>query len=256
MIAAILNVFQFEFRRSLTPGRITLWAALAAFPSGLILLMRLANGNVPVTDDFYIGALFVLIPQLTCMLALLLWMTPAIQSELEASSWPYLAIRPRGRRAVLIGKYLNAVLWTFATMSVSLSAAIVIASPLYLTQTFFVLFAIGTISALSYGTLYALIAVAVPQRAMIMALAYTLVVEYVIGFVPAIINQLTFQFRLRAIFVQWMGWDDIPTGISAVTVSDQHALVHFFWILVMMGAMIATALFILDRRQFVAADDG
>ncbi len=254
MLATIINVFQFEFRRSLTPPRIALWGVLVSFPSLLLLLTRFATYN-EIDSDYYVGALFILIPQLTCMLALLLWMTPAIQSELEASSWPYLAVRPRGRRAVLIGKYLIAVLWTFATMTVSLSMAILIADPQYLTKTYIVLFTIGTLSALSYGTMYALIAVAVPQRAMIMALAYTLVVEYVVGFIPAIINQLTFQFRLRAMFVQWMGWDDIPQGLSALTVSDQHSIVHFLSMIVMMGVIIATAFFILDRRQFVASDD-
>lgn len=254
MWEAALNVFQFEFRRSLSPARVSVWLGLAAFPSVLMALMRLTGANTSV-DDTFVVVLYFLIPQLTCMLALLLWMSPAIQSELEASSWPYLAVRPRGRRAVLIGKYLNAVLWTFATMSVSLSGAVLIAAPLHPTKTFVVLFTIGTLAACAYGVLYALIAVVIPQRAMIMALAYTIVVEYIVGFIPALINQVTFQFRLRAIFVQWMGWDDIPQGLSAVTVSEQHSVVHILMIFVMMGLIGWVSLFILDRRQFVASDD-
>jgi hypothetical protein len=254
MLEAVANVFQFEFRRSLTPPRIAMWCALVAFPSVLLILVRLTPGPKP--DELFVSALFILIPEVTCMLALLLWMTPAIQSELESSAWPYLAIRPRGRRAVLIGKYLNAVLWTFATMTVSLSCAIVIADPLHLTKTFIVLFMICSISALAYGTLYALIAVAIPQRAMIMALAYSVVVEGIIGFIPAVINQLTFNFRLRAMFVQWMGWDKIPRGISSVTVTNQHSIVHFLLILVMMAVIAKVTLVILDRRQFVASDEG
>jgi hypothetical protein len=115
---------------------------------------------------------------------------------------------------------------------------------------------ICSISALAYGTLYALIAVAIPQRAMIMALAYSVVVEGIIGFIPAVINQLTFNFRLRAMFVQWMGWDKIPRGISSVTVTNQHSIVHFLLILVMMAVIAKVTLVILDRRQFVASDEG
>ena len=51
MLAAAINVFQFEFRRSLTPARIAMWGALAAFPSALILLMRLGSGKRRISDQ-------------------------------------------------------------------------------------------------------------------------------------------------------------------------------------------------------------
>jgi hypothetical protein len=35
--------------------------------------------------------------------------TPAVSVELERRSWVYLAVRPNGSTAVLIGKYLAAV---------------------------------------------------------------------------------------------------------------------------------------------------
>ena len=255
MLEAVLNVFQFELRRSLTRQRIVLWVLLAVFPS-LLLSLMLFDESAGLSDELIIGVLYVLVPQLTCMLSLLLWMTPAIQSELETSAWPYLAVRPRGRRAVVIGKYFNAVLWTIITMGVSLSLAIMVAQPLHLTKTFAVLFAIGTLSAFGYGTLYALIAVIIPQRAMIMSLAYTLVIEYVIGFVPAIINHVTFSFRLRVLFIDWMGWSNMPQGASAIMSSDQHAIVHLFMMLVLMAIFTASTMYILNRREFVASDDG
>ncbi|MFP6674919.1 MAG: hypothetical protein VB878_07550 [Pirellulaceae bacterium] len=255
MLEAVLNVFQFELRRSLTRQRIVLWALLAVFPS-LLLSLMLFDESAGLSDELIIGVLYVLVPQLTCMLSLLLWMTPAIQSELETSAWPYLAVRPRGRRAVVIGKYFNAVLWTIITMGVSLSLAIMVAQPLHLTKTFAVLFAIGTLSAFGYGTLYALIAVIIPQRAMIMSLAYTLVIEYVIGFVPAIINHVTFSFRLRVLFVDWMGWSNMPQGAAAIMSSDHHAIVHLFMMLVLMAIFAGSTMFILNKKEFVASDDG
>jgi hypothetical protein len=207
-------------------------------------------------DEFIVGVMYVLIPQLTCMLSLLLWMTPAIQSELEASAWPYLAVRPRGRRAMMIGKYFNAVLWTVVTIGVSLALAILVAQPIHLTKTYAVLFAVGTLAAFGYGTLYALIAVIIPQRAMIMSLAYTLVIEYVVGFVPAMINQVTFSFRLRVLFFKWMGWTNAPRSVSVIMDSEQHAIVHLLMILVLMSVFTGVTLILLGKKEFVASDDG
>ncbi len=37
---------------------------------------------------------------------------PLVHAELEGRTWIYLAVRPRGRVSVLLGKYLTAVAWT------------------------------------------------------------------------------------------------------------------------------------------------
>ena len=64
-------------------------------------------------------AMYYLIPEVTCLLGLLLWATPAISTEIEGQTWVYLTLRGSGRSAVVIGKYLTAVFWT---LSAALSA--------------------------------------------------------------------------------------------------------------------------------------
>jgi ABC-type transport system involved in multi-copper enzyme maturation permease subunit len=253
MREAIVNVFEFEFRRGLTWSRLGLWGILTLFPSVLVTLMQLGpnadNSDLAVTVLYYLT-------QVTCMLTLLIGITSAVQSELEGNSWQYLAVRPNGRRAMLVGKYLHAVMWTCIIVTLSLLPAILILRPMNLSQTFLILLTLGWLTAFSYGTLYALMAVILPQRAMILALAYTIVIEFVIGFIPAVINQFTFQFRLRAVLVDWMGWAEVPGMFSAFTATELHFAVHLLLMFVMMAVLTKIAFVVLDRRQFVASDDG
>ena len=55
-----------------------------------------------------------------------LWATPAISAELERRSWVYLAVRPNGGTAVLLGKYLAAVSWVLTAALVGLAIALAI----------------------------------------------------------------------------------------------------------------------------------
>ena len=127
MIHAILSVFAFEYRRSLTYGRLATWLILVLVPVILMGAVKLATTQIeggefsrrnPEAQEFIATTLFyffsyILIPQVACMLGLLLWATPSIHSELEGNTWIYLTMRPNGKQAVLFGKYLVAVFWRF-----------------------------------------------------------------------------------------------------------------------------------------------
>ncbi len=121
-------VFAFEWRRAMSPGRIAWWLVLAAFPVFLVVMIRvvtqfqLPNGAEAI-ENARIGwawALFFLIPMLVTMLGTLLWTAPAVSAELERKSWVYIAIRPEGRTAMLLGKYLAAVTWILPAALVGL----------------------------------------------------------------------------------------------------------------------------------------
>ncbi len=108
MIPEIWKVFLFEWHRSLTVGRILTWSVLLLVPVSLMgAVLFLTRSEIPST--FLYVATYILVPQVICMLGLLLWATPAIHSELEAKTWVYLAMRPAGKQAILLGKYLVAV---------------------------------------------------------------------------------------------------------------------------------------------------
>ncbi len=97
MIPEIWKVFLFEWHRSLSVGRILTWLVLLLVPVALMgAVLFLTRSEIPST--FLYVATYILVPQVICMLGLLLWATPAIHSELEAKTWVYLAMRPPANR--------------------------------------------------------------------------------------------------------------------------------------------------------------
>jgi ABC-type transport system involved in multi-copper enzyme maturation permease subunit len=118
MFSALWHVLTFEGRRTRTRDRIVSWLALALFPSLLMILLQSQSQREIPSEPLAIMS-FYLVVQIGCMLGLLLWATPAIGSELEAQTWVYVAVRPHGKLAILLGKYLIATAWTASAGIVS-----------------------------------------------------------------------------------------------------------------------------------------
>jgi ABC-type transport system involved in multi-copper enzyme maturation permease subunit len=202
MFQAALSVFRFELRRSLTVGRICIWSALCLFPCLLVATLRVqSRGNIP--DEAYAIICYVLVPQVSCMLGLLLWATPAIGAELEAQSWINLAVRPHGRTAVAMGKYAVAVVWT---ASYGILSSIVVSLLAGVDEMFALMASLCTLvvlSSIAYSALYLLIGATFYRRATVAAVVYSLVLEGLISWIPATINQITVSYRLRTLHSDW-----------------------------------------------------
>lgn len=253
---SVWGVMQFEFRRSLTIPRITVWLGLAFFPVIIIGLLQYAPTNHPDPQVFWSVILYGLIPEATCLAGLLLWMSPAVHSELERKSWVYLAVRPDGRRAILLGKYLAALAWTISAAWLSLLIAVPLAGPPDSLRTWGVLSLLAVLSCMGRGAIYALIAVIVPQRAMVFAVAYTLVFEFLVGLIPALINQFTVQLRLRSLLVHWMDWSQrLPAG-SQLLFDDSSTTQHLTLLAIHIFAALTIAVFVLEHRQFATSEEG
>ncbi len=99
----ILTVIRFEMRRTRTDARAATWLIMVLFPAGLLALYRLqarTEPNFEPLDERVLGlVLYGLIPQVVCLLGLLLWVAPMLQAELEGRTWIYLAVRPGGKIA-------------------------------------------------------------------------------------------------------------------------------------------------------------
>jgi hypothetical protein len=81
------------------------------------------------------------------------------------------------------------------------------------------------------------------------------VVEYMAGFLPAVINQLTVSLRLRSLLVRWMGWERaLPTELQLL-VDTQPAWVQILAVVILASVMLCTAGLILARRQFPPAEE-
>ncbi len=251
---SIVAVFRFEWRRSLEGFRIAAWFVLALFTPALILLVQSRqNSN---TGDFVIGSvIFLLVVEVTCLLGLLLWGAPLIQSELESHSWIYIAVRPRGRVHLLLGKYANAVVWVFLACLAAITLTAKIAWMIDTVQFWMVIVVLSFLSSLAYGALYVLMAVLFPRRAMVLAVGYTLVFEGLVSLVPATINRLTIQYRLRSLLVHWMGWyEQIPDDAKSL-VSQAPPWQNVVLLLVITTSLLGVAVVAIQFREYLTGGE-
>ena len=224
-------VFVFEWKRALTVPRMAWWTVMTVFPVSMVALIRFTAQKNPPPREFWAGFFFALFPMLVSMLGTLLWATPAISAELERRSWIYLTVRPNGGTAVLLGKYLAAVTWILPAAVVGVSIAV----PLSVSNEAWSLWWGGAgdawgdarlqtaikeawtlwwtmirlvcLSCPAYAAIYLLLGTLMPRRALVLAVAYTLIFELLMGLIPAVINKMTFQYRLRALLFEWC---DLP----------------------------------------------
>lgn len=190
------------------------------------------------------------------LLGLLLWATPVVQADLEGRTWIYLAVRPRGRASVLLGKFSTAVIWTTLAGGTSASICLYIAQPPHawlLWRSILVVIALGS---MGYGALFCLIGVMIPRRAMVIAVAYTLIFEFLVSFIPAVINQFTVHYRLRNLLVQFMGWRELlPDGTGEVLLGDQPAWLHIAILALFVVTLLVVATQAVQLKEYVTADE-
>lgn len=206
----ILGVVKLEIQRSLTTARILAWLAMAIFPVMIVSLtawqMSDFQTNLPAEEATFAFSmmLYVLLPQVVTPLGLLLWATPVVSSELEGQTWIYAVTRANGRRAVLLGKYIVAILWSSSTAIASATVAVPITGMPNALQAWMVICFLVVLSAFAYAALFVLIGTLFQRRAMITAFVYMIGVEAFMSLIPATINQLTVSYRLRSILVHAM----------------------------------------------------
>jgi ABC-type transport system involved in multi-copper enzyme maturation permease subunit len=252
----IAAVFLFEWKRALTLPRIFWWLVLALFPVSIFMLIYFSPAGMP-SRDLMLMLLYALFPMLISMLGTLLWTAPAVSAELERKSWPYLAVRPNGSSAVILGKYLAAVSWVVPTALVGLTGALWFAPVLDYWHAWSTMARLVCLSCPAYAAIYLVLGILFPQRAMVIGVAYSLIFELVIGFVPALINQLTVQYRIRSLLANW--------GEISVDMSGEVDMTAFFgnespWHHVAMLAgyticLLVLAVILVRFREFTTADE-
>jgi ABC-type transport system involved in multi-copper enzyme maturation permease subunit len=249
----ILAVAGFQLRRLLAPQRVILAIVGAAFPAAVMLAVRRIAGGID--RDFGVVLLYALVPEAVCMLGLLVTMCPVVADELERGTWQHVAVRPGGRRSLLLGTFLAAVVWTAAVALVALGLTLLAAGLPGSGRLAAIFAALVVVSCVGRAALFALPAVILPRRALVASVAAALVVEYMAGFLPAVINQLTVSLRLRSLLVRWMGWERaLPTELQLL-VDTQPAWVQILAVVILASVMLCTAGLILARRQFPPAEE-
>ncbi len=259
---ALRAVFLHEWKRSMTAGRIAWWLVMAAFPPAITVLIRtIPNFERMPTEDlntFWSIMLYVLIPCVCSALGVLLTAGPAVATELEQRSWVYMATRPNGIFWLLIGKYLVAVTWGVTAAWAGAASAIVFTNAPSPFQIWFALSALSLLACFSYSAVFLLVGVISPKRAMVFCVMYTGFVEIVLGLIPALINRLTVQFRLRSLLVQWVPLNEKirkDASFSYVFGEDSAAL-HILWLLALAAVFLIAAIVIAYRKEFTTATEG
>ncbi len=254
--SSVLAVFLFEWRRAFTLARMGWWMVLALFPALIVSMIRFALRGETMPHEPWIVMLFTLIPMLVSMLGTFLWATPVVSAELERKSWVYLAVRPHGTINVLIGKYLVALTWALSAALVGLCAAMVII-PHDSMRIGGVIARITLLSCPAYAALYLLLGTLFPKRSMVIAVAYTLVFELIISFIPAIINTLTVQYRIRTLLFIWSDME-INAEMNALLafLGEPPAWEHVVVLIAYTLTLLVAAIGVVRAREFSSTEEG
>ncbi len=267
---SLLAVVRFEWTRTMTSGRIAWWVVLAAFPvviTGLVRWFTYDTVNqVPAERmaDFleaqqtvWTIVLYMLVPCVAAAIGVLLSAAPAIAGELEQRSWVYMATRPNGVFWLMLGKYIVAVLWGASAAIAGVSMAIPITGMGMQAgfDLWWTMLRLCLLSCAAYAAIYMLIGAIIPHRAMVFCVAYTGVVEVMISLIPAVVNRITVQYRLRSLFVSWTGAEDRLQDMPffEYVFNEDGNTLQILWLLALTSVFLVAAVVIAHRREFTAA---
>jgi hypothetical protein len=253
-LGSTLAVAAFQLHRLLSWQRLVMAGLGVVFPAAVMLAVG-RTARAGLDDDLAVLMLYALVPEAVCMLGLLVTMCPVVADELERGTWVHVAVRPGGRRALLLGTYLAAVAWTgaVALLATILTLAVMpLPDPLRVARIFT---ALVVISTLGRAALFSLPAVIMPKRALVASVAAALVVEYLAGFLPAVVNQATVSLRLRSLLVAWMQWRQRLPAEMQLLVDPQPPWVQIAAVAALATVLLAAAAVILEFRQFPPSDE-
>ncbi len=249
----VIDIIQFELTRSMTAGRIAIWAALVSFPVALFTILSFVNPTAQI--EWWGLTLYFLVPEVVCLLGLLLWATPAISTEIEGQTWIYLAMRRSGRSIVLIGKYLTAIIWTVSAALVAITTCMLIVGAIGGFRLWAVMCALALLSCIAHAAIYLFIGVMFHRRTMATAVAYTLGIEYALSLVPALANKLTVNYRLRGLLANWMDWEVARSNAESVF-GHEPAWTHLLVLTAITLSMLGIAVFRLSRAEYPTQQEG
>ena len=256
------DVMIFELRRSMTIGRIAIWVMLVAFPVAIITAMSMI-ARIDMGDRYnpeeliepFGMAMYFLIPEVSCLLGLLLWATPAISTEIEGQTWVYLTMRSSGRSMVLLGKYLTAVIWTLTAALASVAMCTIIVGPTIGSELWWVLTKLVVLSCFVHAALYLMIGAVFYRRTMVAAVLYTVLVEYVVSFIPALVNKFTINYRLRGLLADWMDWESARSQAENIFGSEP-ASTHLQMLALMVAVLLGVAVYWVERTEYPTQQEG
>ncbi|MBM4062739.1 MAG: ABC transporter permease [Planctomycetes bacterium] len=208
--------------------------------------------DVPAFDTYCAIYLFLLYPQAVCLLLALFYGTSVLADELDGKTLTYLFVRPLPRWRFVAGKYLGIVASLALPTAASLGAAWLIAGAPGGATLIGALLAATLAALCAYNALFVLFGFLVPRRAMIVALLYGVVFEFVGSFVPALVNEFTVTYYLRSLVARLLDVE-IPREIARV-VGGASVPGASLALLLITVVSLALAARLAARREYVVKD--
>jgi len=257
--------FGFELRRSLTWNRFLVAVGLALFPPVMLnVVVRTAfvsNSVIAAGVSEYSVFAIIFLVALVCVLSLLLWATPNVQSELEGKTWSFIAVRPGARIASYLGKYFLAVGISLAVSCTALAGCILVANsyqglenPL---KTLGQLSLIYAMACFVYAAIFSLLGTIFIKRAMVVAAGFMIGVETFLSLVPAVVSKVTMSYHLRSIGLEWIGNFLPETSLPEYEMAYGEpwpVWMHMTCIAIMTILALAIGMIVITQRQYVTSD--
>lgn len=262
-IPQVLSVCLFEFKRSLTFGRLMAYLILSLFPPAMVLLIS----RVSYMTGYKVVIMF--LTYVVCVLSLLLWATPNVYSELESRNWLFVTTRPAGRMSILFGKFLAAAISAclVCTVAISLSSLVVILNAgasrgdiiRDMLQFWPIFMAISWIASIEYAAVFSFFGVMFQRRAMVVATVYALANEIIVAIIPALITQFSVRFHIIGISLAWLGWF-LPIPEPDVEFKEIWYLTTPVWIHILVLGLIPilfliASSYVIRNRQYITVDE-
>lgn len=252
-----LATCQFELKRAMTPQRISISVVLSLFPPVMLLLMLSVTGSA----SSFTGTefLIVFLVAMVCVLTLLLWATPNVSAELEGRSWMFVASRPQGRVANVLGKYFASVIFSFGICLVATTLCIPLAvfldqlrDPLHLWISYNTVFLLGCIT---YGAVLSLIGTLFYRRAMVIGAAYILGFEAMIGRIPAVVGKISASHHLQNLGMHWNPRLKLQINSNVLPTALTDQWISLSALTTMTLITIIAACIVIASREYVSAEE-
>ena len=124
-------------------------------------------------------------------------------------------------------------------------------------RTWLTMIKLSVLSAVAYAALFLMIGAVFPKRAMVFSVAYIALVEIVLSLIPAVINRVTFQYRLRSLMINWadpVGQDQMQDNMFFKYVfADGGNTEQVAWMVGLASLFLLVALIVAQKREFTAA---
>jgi len=245
------GLFRLTLRQMLGGKKIWILLIFLSLPVLLVGAVLLAKGfteDSEAEEPAFAIFLYVIYPQALCILASLIYGASLLASEIEDKTLVYLFTRAQPRWKILVGKYLATASALSALTAASMTVCFLLAGAPVGARLWLALLVTVVAASFAYTAIFALLGLAVPRRAITVGLIYAVIVEYLLSFIPALVNEMTVSYYLRALAYH-VADVTVPSDVEFLLGSASLTTAILALVLIPTGALFVSAALI-HRREW------